>query len=397
MNATRPEMAEDDLEGFKYFKQVLKLLERFHDVAGARDRAGNRRLFMDQYLALLVFACFNPITQSLRGLQQASELKKVQRVLGVPRASLGSLSEAAQVFDASLLVGLIGDLVHQLPPLRYDADLQREVRAVITLVDGTWLEALPALVEWAYQRKGRPRAKAHIQFELVRGVPVAADITPATTGETAVLRDRLEPNRAYVLDRGYADYRLLEAIRRADSHFVCRLRNNAFFAVLQDRPLTPEATAAGVRRDRVVRLGCLPGRNHLTAPVRIVEVAARAHPKRPADAGPAEGDRLLIATDLMDLPAETVALLYRCRWQIELFFRTFKHVLGCRHLLSHSQNGIALQTYVAIVVCLLIALWTGRQPTLRTCEMIGWLLLGWADEDELLAHIAGLQDTAEAA
>ena len=76
---------------------------------------------------------------------------------------------------------------------------------------------------------------------------------------------------------------------------------------------------------------------------------------------------------------------------LEIFFRFFKHVLGCRHLLSHCDNGIELQTYAAIIACLLIALWTGRKPTLSTYRMLNWYFTGWADEDELLAHIETLK------
>jgi IS4 transposase len=76
---------------------------------------------------------------------------------------------------------------------------------------------------------------------------------------------------------------------------------------------------------------------------------------------------------------------------MELFFRFFKHILGCRHLLSHRPNGIDIQVYLAIIVCMLIALWTGRKPTLRTLEMIRLHFIGWADLDELEAPIAKLQ------
>ncbi len=65
-------------------------------------------------------------------------------------------------------------------------------------------------------------------------------------------------------------------------------------------------------------------------------------------------------------------------------------MLGCRHLLSHGANGIEIQVYLAIIVCLLIALWTGRKPTLRTIEMIRFYFIGWAELDELEAHIAKL-------
>ena len=100
---------------------------------------------------------------------------------------------------------------------------------------------------------------------------------------------------------------------------------------------------------------------------------------------------LRIATNLLDVPTETISLIFSKRWAIEIFFRFFKHMLGCRHLLSHNQNGIEIQTYCAIIACLLIALWTGRQPTLRTYEMICFYFVGLADENELMAHIAKLK------
>ena len=103
-----------------------------------------------------------------------------------------------------------------------------------------------------------------------------------------------------------------------------------------------------------------------------------------------------IATSLLTVPAEILGLIYRYRWTIEIFFRFFKHILGCRHLISHRENGIELQTYCAIVACLLIALYTGRKPTIRTHEMICFYFCGLASEEELLAHIAKLKAQDEA-
>ena len=111
-----------------------------------------------------------------------------------------------------------------------------------------------------------------------------------------------------------------------------------------------------------------------------------------------DSDGLLrIATNLLDVPAEIIALLYAYRRTIEIFFHQFKHLLGCRHLLSHNQNGIEIQTYCAIVVCLVIALWTGRKPTKRTHEMLCFQMLGWAMTDEMEAHLAKLKVADEQA
>src|SRR4249920_151697 len=134
------EFDERALQGFRCVKPVLKLLSHLHNAATERDRAGNLQWHMDEHIALLLLFMFNPICDSLRALQRASQLKKVQRLLGVPRASLGSLSEANRVFDADLLRGLIGELAEQLKPLPHDPRLD-DLGSILTLVDGTLLSA----------------------------------------------------------------------------------------------------------------------------------------------------------------------------------------------------------------------------------------------------------------
>ena len=101
---------------------------------------------------------------------------------------------------------------------------------------------------------------------------------------------------------------------------------------------------------------------------------------------------LLLATDRMDLEAELVALGYRFRWSVELFFRWFKCILGRRHLLAESQNGVTIQVYVAIIASLLLSLWVGKKPTKRTYEMFCLYFSGWATEEELTAHLESLKD-----
>ena len=126
----------------------------------------------------------------------------------------------------------------------------------------------------------------------------------------------------------------------------------------------------------------------------MIEIKCTPHRKRIHGGrhGPQQSETLLIATNLLDLPAEVIGLIFRCRWEIEIFFRFFKHILGCRHLLAHNPNGIKIQTYSAIIACLLMALWTGRKPSLRTYEMICFYFTGLADEEELQAHLAGLKN-----
>ncbi|MDA1229457.1 MAG: hypothetical protein O2856_01660 [Planctomycetota bacterium] len=97
--AKQEDIKEKDITGLKYFAQLAGLLEKLPDVGCERDRSGNRTLHMDEYCLLVLLYLFNPVVTSLRGLQQASDLKKVQKKLGCPRASLGSLSESVAVFE----------------------------------------------------------------------------------------------------------------------------------------------------------------------------------------------------------------------------------------------------------------------------------------------------------
>jgi hypothetical protein len=94
---------EEDVTGLKYFDKLQPLLRRLHDVGCQRDKAGNRKLHMDEYCLLVLLFLFKPVARSLRAIQQASKLRNVQRKLGCLRASLGSLSESTDVFDSERL------------------------------------------------------------------------------------------------------------------------------------------------------------------------------------------------------------------------------------------------------------------------------------------------------
>jgi hypothetical protein len=404
MTEKRKRVTDEDITGLKYFRRLLPLFERLHETGCQRDKAHNRTLHMDQYCSLVLLYLFNPVVVSLRSLQQASELKKVQKKLGCARASLGSLSESSHVFDPELLQEIVRELGKELQPIAADARLA-EIKHTVTLVDGTLLKALPRITEamWLTTRTGTKHHawRLHTQFELDKHVPLRIDLTngrnSGPSDEKTVLREHLESDRCYVMDRWYAQFTLFNDIHRAGSSYVCRLRDNTMPEVVEERPLADEALAAGVLSDQLVRLG---QSKRPTArpdhPLRLVMVRMEPHEKRSnrkgnTGAGPSDGI-LRIATNLVDPPAEIIALIYQYRFTIELFFRFFKHVLGCRHLLSDDRRGIEIQTYSAIIACMLISLLTGRKPTLRTYEMVCYFLTGLADEDELLAHLAKLKN-----
>ena len=401
-----PTLRDEDVCGLKHFRRLWPLLARLREVGCRRDKAGNRELFMDQYCGLVLLFLFSPCLRSLRALQQASALNKVQKILGCGRASLGSLSEATDVFDPERLRAIIAELAAEVKPSPRSAD--DLVKHVVTAVDGSVVQTLATVAQAAYltTKNGDSRSawRLHTHFDVDRGVPTRIDVTVGKNSgkndEKNVLRRNIEPDHCYVMDRWYAEFKLFNEIHALGSSYVCRVRDNSVYEVLEERPLSATARAAGVLSDQLVRLGTAsPAAKRPDHPVRLVCVRATPHVKtggrKGGTAGPPSDGVLRIAVNLLDPPAEIVAELYRQRWLIELFFRFFKHVLGCRHLLSTARAGIEIQTDMAIIACLLLALWTEGRPTLRTYEMVCLYLSGWADEEELLAHLKKLKPAAE--
>jgi len=377
---TKPAVTEHDIQGFKYFRLLGPLFAHLRLAGTERDRAGNRQLFYDQYATLLLVYFFSPTVTSLRGLQQATTLGKVQQRLGVRRTSLGALSEAAYVFDAALLHEVIGELGAHLRPQVPLAD--QEALQHLTAVDGSLLPALPQMAWALWQDEQHRAAKMHVAFEVLRQVPVAVTVTAGNAPERSELRRLVQPGGFYVFDRGYADYALFQELHDLPCSFVGRVQHNAVYEVQAERSVGAAAQAVGVRRDCTLRrLGTPHHTRLLPQPFRVVLVATD---KTNADGTP---EVLVLVTNRLDLTAELVALAYRYRWAVELFFRWMKCVLGCRHLLSQGANGVTIQVYVAIIASLLISLWVGRAPTKRTYEMLCFYLSGWASEEELVAHI----------
>jgi Transposase DDE domain len=375
----RPPVRAAELIGFKYFRLLEEFLPCLHPLGTQRDRAGNRELFYDQYVCLLLLYFFTPVVVSLRSLQQTTDLDKVQRLLGLRHVSLGSLSEATEVFKAEPLRQIVQELSRRALPLQTGPDA--EALRGLTAVDGTILDALPRMT-WALWQDDQHRGlKVHLHFEVLKSVPVDAQISPAASSEPDYLRAMLQSERLYVTDRGYANFQLLADIVQAGSSFVARVKDNTAFRVDQERPVSPAARAAGVVRDTVLsKLGTDHHRDVLGRPIRLVVVRTR---KRDGT-----WEELWLLTDRFDLSAQQVALAYRYRWTIELFFRWLKCILGCRHLISLDANGVAVQVYVALIASLLVVLWTGRKPNRRTWEMIQFYLMGWATSAELERHLA---------
>jgi hypothetical protein len=284
-----------------------------------------------------------------------------------PPVSLASFSAMQQVVEPELLAGVLREMSTEAGPVFGDKRVRQHVQELIAN-DGTLLPALPRMA-WALWQNPQNRAgKLHLEFSVWRQVPVEFTVTDANTSERAVWKSKLRKGACYVNDRNYShDYRLIGEVQKAQAFFVLRLHNNALFTPLESARVLSEADRqAGVVEDIKVRLGSDPDGPE----GRLVRVEA-------------DGHTFLLFTNLQDLTAELVALIYRYRWQIELFFKWIKCVLGCRHWMAESLQGMTLQIYCALIASVLLVLWTGRKPTKRQWEALQLYWVGCVSLDEL--------------
>ncbi len=275
-----------------------------------------RTLFVGQYVSLLLFGLLNPVLKTARALCAASHFERLQAESQGPPVSLASFSAMQQVVEPELLAGVLREMSSEALPVFGDDRVRQHVQELIAN-DGTLLPALPRMA-WALWQNPQNRAgKLHLEFSVWRQVPVEFTVTDANASERAVWKSKLRKGACYVNDRNYShDYRLIGDVQKAKALFVLRLHNNAVFTPLESPRVLSEADRqAGVVEDVKIRLG-----SDFDAPEgRLVRVEA-------------DGHTFLLFTNLQDLTAELIALIYRYRWQIELFFKWIKCVLGCRTL-----------------------------------------------------------------
>lgn len=378
-----PEISEVELEHWKLLEPFHRLLQQAvarHGLA-ASWQDPQRLLTHSQYLSLVLFGLLNPVVRTMRGLCAASRLARVQQQLGAGPVSLGSFSEAQHVVEPALLEEVFQALSAQVHGRGGHPRLAQRPWQV---VDSTLWEALPRM-RWALWRTQGSRQQAvrlHVSFQLLEDKPVRAVLTEGRRCERAVWRAQWEHGAAYVGDRYYGeDYHLLDELTAQDCHYVLRLRDHAVIHVEQELALSAADRAGGVVRDAWVQLGGRARRR-----VRVVWVQTAR-------------ETLLLVTNQtpQQLSAELVALLYRYRWTVELFFRWLKCILGNRHWLAESPPGVALQVYLALIAALLLQLYTGQRPNKRMMELLQLYLLGWASAAELQAALSQLRPKNAAA
>jgi hypothetical protein len=368
--------AKEEIDGKKLHN--WKLLDDFRSRL-AKIRAGmpsppeqrpggpERLLLEEDYFSLMLFGMLNPVLDSMRGLCAASRLERVQDEVCGRKVSLGCFSEAQRVFDPELLKGVFLDLAAESRTSWGDPRLA-PLADKLKLVDGTLLPALPRM-HWALWLNDQNRAaKLHLKFSVLRQAACDALVTAGNCCERKTLRQFVKKGEIIVADRYYGlEYGFFGELKQIGASHVIRIRNNPRMVVVEELALTEADRAAGVTWQAKVELGD----QWQGDPIRVVRVEV-------------DGKQLLLATDL-EIEAELVALIYRYRWQIELFFKWLKSILGCRHLLAESPAGVAIQIYSALIAALMLQAFTGKRPNKRAMELIRMYQMGFADLEEVIA------------
>lgn len=376
---SRTAIREADLQHWKMLKRFRAALDEQVESAGGLSGSWSdlrRRLALADYLSLFLFGLFNPVVKTMRGLCEASALGRVQAEVCTRAVSLGSFSEAQTLVEPELLQALFEDLAAQSTPANSPlAGLTgREI-----VVDSTVWQVLPRMA-WAFWRsksgsQGGPdnAVRLHVHFDLTRDRVRRVELTPAKVCEREAWERMAKAGELYIGDRYYSyDYKRLARLLKRGVDFIVRLKLDAQWVLESEQQLSAADRNAGVIWAGAVRLGKAGDGPR----VRVVRLRG-------------QDEEVLLATTLSEetTQPELLAVLYRHRWQVEMFFRWLKCILGCRHWLAESPRGVALQVYLALIAAQLLVLYGGQRPNRRQMEAFQFYAMGWCDEHELLAQL----------
>jgi len=213
----------------------------------------------------------------------------------------------------------------------------------LTIIDGSLIDAVLSM-HWADYRDGSKKAKVHVGFDLNRGIPKKIFLTDGKGDERPFVSRILSPGETGVMDRYYQRHKSFDEWQADGKHFICRIKSSTKRREIKTNHIQPGGI---IFYDAVVVLGT-PGVNLTEKEVRLVGYRVA-------------GVDYWIATDRHDLTAEQIALAYRLRWDIEVFFGWWKRHLKVYHLISRSKYGLMVQILAGLITYLLLAIYCRNQ------------------------------------
>lgn len=305
------------------------------------------------------FRCLDHfLTMAFAQLTHRESLRDIETCLAVMRPKLyhmgfrcgtvlrTTLAHANETRDARIYHDFAHELIATARTLYADDELGLDLGTLAHTVyafDATTIELCLALFPWARFHHGGGAVKLHTLLDLRGNIPSVVHLTEGRVHDLHGL-DLLafEPGALYVLDRAYVDFARLAAIQRAGAFFVVRAKHNFRFHRQYSRAVDK---TTGLRSDQTVRLVNFYVSKHYPGPLRRVCYYDAEH-----------AHRFTFLTNAFDLPALTVAALYKSRWQVELFFKWIKQHLRIKAFYGTSRNAVETQVWIAISVYVLAAI-----------------------------------------
>lgn len=334
-------------EGQFVFTQLLEWLPRREFNACVERYGGQRRprgfTCRDQFLCL----AFAQLTfrESLRDIETCLRAlgPKLYHVGFRGQVSRSTLADANRTHDWRIWADLAQVLIRRARKLYASEPLAVALDETVYAFDSTTIDLCLNLFPWARFRRRKGAVKLHTLLDLRGNIPCFIHVSHGKTGDAAVLDHLpLEAGAYYVMDRGYIDFRRLHRFTAAHAWFVARSRKK-IDCTRRARRIVDKAT--GLRSDQTIVLTGPKSSRLYPAPLRRISYYDATYERR-----------FVFLTNNFTLPALVIAQLYRCRWQIELFFKWIKQHLRIKAFYGTTENAVKTQVWIAISVYVLVAI-----------------------------------------
>lgn len=254
-----------------------------------------------------------------------------------------TLADANRTRDWRIYADLAQGLIARARRLYSEEPLGADLNTTVYALDSTTINLCMSLFPWARFRSAESAVKLHTLLDLRGPIPTMVAISDGKQADVSILDELMpEPGAFYVMDRGYLDFERLYRFVLAGAFYVTRAKAGVLLNRLQSRPVD---RSGGIRSDHIV--WCRNAESAAHYPERFRRVSFR---------DPDDGKVLVFLTNNFDLPAETIAHLYRLRWRVELFFKWIKQNLRIRHFFGTSENAVKTQVWIAVCVYVLVAI-----------------------------------------
>jgi hypothetical protein len=329
------------------FAQLMEFLPRRDFDDCVRRHGGDRRprgfSCRDQFLCL----AFAQLTfrESLRDIETClrSFQPKLYHAGFRGNISRSTLADANRVHDWHIFADFAQVLIGHARKLYADEPMGVELERAVYALDSTTIDLCLSLFPWARFRRRKGAVKLHTLIDLRGNIPTFIRITHGKTHDVTVL-DQLpiEPGSFYVMDRGYVDFRRLYRFTICSAFFVTRAKRGLDYTRRSRRRVDK---STGLRSDQTIVLAGPKSSRLYPEPLRRISFYD------------ADNDRRFVfLTNNFTLPALTIAKLYKCRWQVELFFKWIKQNLHIKAFYGTSDNAVKTQVWIAISVYVLVAI-----------------------------------------